>query len=416
MKITDVKIQNIKPYHDNPRVNNDAIDVVKRSLEEFGFQQPLVLDKDNVIIVGHTRYAAATQLGYETVPCFIADNLSDEKIKAYRIMDNKSAEYASWNYGLLTKEITDLLEVDYDTDLTGFTEEELVDLGLDINLDDFEEEGLTDEDATPELVKDPVTKLGDVWVLGNHRLICGDSTSVDTIDKLMQGNKADLVFTDPPYGMSYGGGRSEGSSKKGDIVKAHGMILNDDLRGDELSTLLVDSLSNSKMFSKEGAPCYVCFNYKNYMHFQNAIETVGYNVDSCIVWDKKSIGLGMANYRPQHEFIFYNKGGQWFGSKNQSDIWSMSRGNTSAYVHPTQKPVELIQIAINNSSKKGDLIIDVFAGSGSTVIACESIGRRAMLVDLDPKYCDVIVQRWQNYTGKNAVLESTDEIYNQLQK
>lgn len=416
MKITDVKIEEIVPYHNNPRVNDDAINVVKKSLQEFGFQQPLVLDKDKTIIVGHTRFAAAIELGLTDVPCFIADNLSEEKIKAYRIMDNKSAEYASWNYGLLTKEITDLLEVDYDIDLTGFTEEELVDLGLDINLDDFEEEGLTDEDATPELVKDPVTKLGDVWVLGNHRLICGDSTSVDTIDKLMQGNKADLVFTDPPYGMSYGGGRSEGSSKKGDTVKAHGMILNDDLRGDELSTLLVDSLSNSKMFSKEGAPCYVCFNYKNYMNFQNAVETVGYKVDSCIVWDKKSIGLGHANYRPQHEFIFYNKGGQWFGSKNQSDIWSMSRGNTSAYVHPTQKPVELIQIAINNSSKKGDLIIDVFAGSGSTIIACESIGRRAMLSDLDPKYCDVIIQRWQNYTGKNAVLESTDEIYNQLQK
>ena len=228
----------------------------------------------------------------------------------------------------------------------------------------------------------------------------------------MQGNEADLIFTDPPYGMSYGGGRSEGSSKKGDTVKAHGMILNDDLRGDELSTLLVDSISNSRMFSKEGSPCYVCFNYKNYMHFQNAIETVGYNVDSCIVWDKKSIGLGMANYRPQHEFIFYSKGGQWFGSKNQSDIWSMSRGNTSAYVHPTQKPVELIQIAINNSSKKGDLILDVFGGSGSTVIACESTSRRAMVVDLDPKYCDVMVQRWQNYTGKDAVLESTGDNYN----
>ena len=416
MKITDVKIEDIIPYHDNPRVNEEAINVVKKSLEEFGFQQPLVLDKDNTIIVGHTRYAAATELGYKEIPCFIADNLNEEKIKAYRIMDNKSAEYASWNYGLLTKEMTDLLESDYDLSFTGFTDEELVDLGLDINLDDFAEEGLTDEDATPELVKDPVTKLGDVWVLGNHRLICGDSTSVDTIDKLMQGNKADLVFTDPPYGMSYGGGRSEGSSKKGDTVKAHGMILNDDLRGDELSTLLEDALSNSKMFSKEGAPCYVCFNYKNYIHFQNALETSGYEVNSCIVWDKKSIGLGMANYRPQHEFIFYNKGGQWFGSKNQSDIWSMSRGNTSAYVHPTQKPVELIQIAINNSSKKGDLVIDVFAGSGSTVIACESVGRRAMCVDLDPKYCDVIIQRWQNFTGNNAVLEDTDEIYNQLQK
>ena len=414
MNITDVKIDDITPYHDNPRVNTDAINVVKKSLSEFGFQQPLVLDKNYVIIVGHTRFAAAKELGFTDVPCFIAKDLSEDKIKAYRIMDNKSAEYASWNYGLLTKEMTDLLDSDFDLSFTGFTDEELADLGLDINLDDFQEEGLTDEDSTPKLVKDPVTKLGDVWVLGNHRLICGDSTSVDTIDKLMTNNKADLIFTDPPYGMSYGGGRAEGSSKKGDLVKAHGMIINDDLRGDALSSLLVDSLSNSKMFAKEGAPSYVCLNYKNYMNFQDAFETAGFTVDSCIVWDKKSIGLGMANYRPQHEFIFYCKGGQWYGSKNQSDIWSMSRGNTSAYVHPTQKPVELIQIALNNSSKKGDIIIDVFGGSGSTVIASESLGRRAMVVDLDPKYCDVIIQRWQNYTGKNAVLESTDEIYNSL--
>lgn len=406
MKITDVSIKEIKPYHDNPRVNDEAISVVKKSLSEYGFQQPLVVDKNNIIIVGHTRFAAAVELGFESVPCFITDNLSEDQIKAYRIMDNKSAEFASWNYGLLTKEMTDLLEQDFDLDLTGFTDEELLDLGLDINLDDFEEEGLTDEDATPELAEDPVTKLGDVWVLGNHRLVCGDSTSIDTIESVMQNNKADLIFTDPPYGMSYGGGRS----------KQHNMILNDDVRDIELDTLLSDALSNSKLFSKDGSPCYVCFNHKNYVNFQNAFEGVGFTVDSCIVWDKKSIGLGHSNYRPQHEFIFYCKGGQWFGSKNQSDIWSMSRGNTSAYVHPTQKPVELIQIAINNSSKKGDLIIDVFGGSGSTVIACESTGRRAMVVDLDPKYCDVIIKRWQNYTGKEAVLEDTEEKYNELQK
>ena len=166
MNITDVKIDDITPYHDNPRVNTDAINVVKKSLSEFGFQQPLVLDKNNVIIVGHTRFAAAKELGFENVPCYVADNLSEDKIKAYRIMDNKSAEYASWNYGLLTKEMTDLLEQDYDLSFTGFTDEELSDLGLDINLDDFEEEGLTDEDASPELVKDPITKLGDVWILG----------------------------------------------------------------------------------------------------------------------------------------------------------------------------------------------------------------------------------------------------------
>tara|TARA_R100001460_G_scaffold90549_1_gene132234 strand:+ start:1211 stop:2485 length:1275 start_codon:yes stop_codon:yes gene_type:complete len=416
MNIQNIKTQDIKPYLENPRQNKNAINVVKKSLQEFGFQQPLVLDKDNIIVAGHTRLEAAKQLNIKEVPCIIADNLSEERIKAYRIMDNKSAEYASWDLELLTQELNDLIKMDFDLELTGFSDDELDDLGLKYNLDDFEEEGLTDEDASPELVKDPITKLGDIWILGNHRLICGDSTSVDTIDKLMIGNKADLIFTDPPYGMSYGGGRAAGSSKKGDLVKAHGMITNDDLRGEELNTLLVDALSNSKMFSKEDAPCYVCLNYKNYVHFQDAFESAGYSIDNCIVWNKKSIGLGMSNYRPQHEFIFYCKGGLWYGSKNQSDIWSMSRGNTAAYVHPTQKPVELIQIALSNSSKKGDIILDVFCGSGSTIIACESISRRAMVVDLDPRYADVIVKRWQNFTGKDAYLESSEETFDQLQK
>jgi DNA modification methylase len=170
------------------------------------------------------------------------------------------------------------------------------------------------------------------------------------------------------------------------------------------------------MFAKEEAPCYVCFNYKNFVNFEESFEEAGFKVDSLIVWDKRSIGLGMSNYRPQHEFIFYCKGGQWFGSKNQSDLWSMSRGNTSAYVHPTQKPVELISKALENSSKKGDIVIDVFGGSGSTVIACELHNRKAMIVDLDPKYCDVIIKRWQNYTGKDAIHLETNKTYNELQK
>ena len=415
MNIQEIEISKISPYKDNPRINEDAVEVVSKSLKEFGFQQPLVLDKDMSVVVGHTRLLAAKKIGLSSVPCLVADKLSDEQIKAYRIMDNKSAEFAQWNYGLLSKEIADLLESDYDLELTGFSEEELAALDLDLDAE-FVEEGNTDEDQVPDLPSEPVTKMGDLWQLGSHRLLCGDSTSIDAVDTLMNGNKADMVFTDPPYGMSYGGGRAEGSTKKGDLVKAHGMILNDDLRDDDLSTLLKDALSNSKMFSKEGSPAYVCFNYKNFNHFQNAFESVGYSVDNCIVWDKKSIGLGLSNYRPQHEFIFYCKGDQWYGTRSQSDIWSMSRGNTSAYVHPTQKPVELIQIAINNSSKKGDLILDVFAGSGSTIIACESVGRRAMAADLDPKYCDVIIQRWQDYTGKDAVHLETNMNYNELQK
>jgi DNA modification methylase len=365
--------------------------------------------------VGHTRLLAAKELGLKTVPCVVANDLSDEQIKAYRIMDNKSSEYASWNYGLLTKEVTDLLEADYDLNLTGFDEFELKDLGIDIDLG-FAEQPLTSEDDAPAIEENPITVLNDIWQLGNHKLICGDSTELNTLDLLMESQKADLIFTDPPYGISFGGGRAKGTTEKGDKVKAHGMIINDDLRDDDLSNLLKDALSNSKMFAKEEAPCYVCFNYKNFVNFEESFEDAGFKVDSLIVWDKRSIGLGMSNYRPQHEFIFYCKGGQWFGSKNQSDLWSMSRGNTSAYVHPTQKPVELISKALENSSKKGDIVIDVFGGSGSTVIACELHNRKAMIVDLDPKYCDVIIKRWQNYTGKDAIHLETNKTYNELQK
>jgi DNA modification methylase len=415
MNIQEYEISKVVPYKNNPRINVDAVNVVKKSLKEFGFQQPLVIDKDNKIVVGHTRLLAAKELGLKTVPCVVANDLSDEQIKAYRIMDNKSSEYASWNYGLLTKEVTDLLEADYDLNLTGFDEFELKDLGIDIDLG-FAEQPLTSEDDAPAIEENPITVLNDIWQLGNHKLICGDSTELNTLDLLMESQKADLIFTDPPYGISFGGGRAKGTTEKGDKVKAHGMIINDDLRDDDLSNLLKDALSNSKMFAKEEAPCYVCFNYKNFVNFEESFEEAGFKVDSLIVWDKRSIGLGMSNYRPQHEFIFYCKGGQWFGSKNQSDLWSMSRGNTSAYVHPTQKPVELISKALENSSKKGDIVIDVFGGSGSTVIACELHNRKAMIVDLDPKYCDVIIKRWQNYTGKDAIHLETNKTYNELQK
>ena len=415
MKIHNLSVDEVKPYKNNPRINVDAVNVVKKSLKEFGFQQPLVLDKEKNLVVGHTRLLAAKELGLKEVPCIISDDLSDDQIKAYRIMDNKSSEYASWNYGLLTKEVTDLLEADYDLNLTGFDEFELKDLGIDIDLG-FAEQPLTSEDDAPAIEENPITVLNDIWQLGNHKLICGDSTELNTLDLLMESQKADLIFTDPPYGISFGGGRAKGTTEKGDKVKAHGMIINDDLRDDDLSNLLKDALSNSKMFAKEEAPCYVCFNYKNFVNFEESFKEAGFKVDSLIVWDKRSIGLGMSNYRPQHEFIFYCKGGQWFGSKNQSDLWSMSRGNTSAYVHPTQKPVELISKALENSSKKGDIVIDVFGGSGSTVIACELHNRKAMIVDLDPKYCDVIIKRWQNYTGKDAIHLETNKTYNELQK
>jgi DNA modification methylase len=299
--------------------------------------------------------------------------------------------------------MTALSELDFDLDLTGFSADEIAEFSV------TKVEGKTDEDEVPEVPNTPKTVLGDVWLCGKHRVMCGDSTSIDAVEKLIAGQKADMVFTDPPYGMAYGGGRAAGSTKKGARVKAHGMILGDDKTGEDLIALVREALLSAVASSKNGAASYICFPWRTYSEFERAIEACSLDISACIVWDKKSIGLGHANYRPQHEFIFYCKGDAWFGDKSQSDVWYMSRGATGDYVHPTQKPVELIERAIWNSSKGGDSVLDLFGGSGSTMIACEKTGREARLMELDPKYCDVIVKRWQDFTGKSATLESSGE-------
>jgi DNA modification methylase len=346
-----------------------------------------------VVIVGHTRLLGAKKLGLKKVPVLVAD-LSESKAKAYRIADNRLNEESAWDFDLLNLEIKNLLDDDYNIDVLGFDSSEL---------DKFlknEEQYLTDEDETPEPPKEPKSKLGDIYQLGEHRLMCGDSTSIDNFDQLCE-TKADMIFTDPPYGMEYGGGRAEGSTPKGAKEKAHGMIINDDLKGNDLINLVKDALATTYLKTKNGCSSYICFTWRTYSEFENALKTSGFKIKNCIVWNKKSIGLGQSNYRPQHEFIFYC-GEQWFGDKSQSDVWEMSRGNTSSYVHPTQKPVELIEKAIKNSSKMEDIVIDCFGGSGSTLIACEKTKRKCYMMELDPKYIDVIIQRWENFTGNKA--------------
>ena len=400
MKIETVKIEQLVPYARNPRDNSVSVDKVASSIQEFGFRQPIVVDENFVILAGHTRLLASKKLGLKEVPVHMAEGLSESKKKAFRIMDNRSSEDSEWDEELLSLELSDLEDSGFDLNMTGFTEEEINAL---LSLNDMTV-GLTDEDEVPEPPEDPITKLGDLWILGKHRLLCGDSTSIDSVERLMDGNKADMVFTDPPYGMSYGGGREPGSTKKGAKGKAHGMIINDDLQGDSLMKMVSESISNSVTNAKDGAAIYVCFTWRTYTEFYNALDSIEVKPKACIVWDKKSIGLGKSNYRPQHEFIFYC-GGQWYGDKGQSDIWKMSRGATGEYVHPTQKPVELIEKAILNSSKSGDIIHDCFGGSGSILIACEKNARESRVMELDPKYCDVIVQRWEEFTGKKAKLD-----------
>jgi DNA modification methylase len=393
MNIIIEEINKLIPYHNNPR-KNQAVDKVASSIKEFGWQQPIVVDESKVIVVGHTRYQAAQKLGLKEVPIHIAKGLTESQIKAYRLLDNRANQDALWDDEMLKIEIKGLEELDIDLKLTGFTDKELDNLLFE------EKEGLTDEDKIPEPPKEPITNLGDIWELGNHKLMCGDSTLLENLEKLCL-EKADMIFTDPPYGMSYGGGRAEGSTEKGALVKAHGMIKNDDLRDEELIKLVKNSLQTALSKTKQGGSAYICFTWRTYTEFYKAITDAGFNIKNCLVWDKRSIGLGQSHYRPQHEFIFYC-GQQWYGDKSQSDVWQMSRGSTSNYVHPTQKPVEIISKAIRNSSKKEDIILDSFGGSGSTLIACEKLIRKARIMELDPKYCDVIIKRWENYTGLQA--------------
>ena len=394
------------PYASNSRTHSDAqVAQIAASIREFGWTNPILIDGDNTIIAGHGRLLAARKLGMEEVPAIVLDHLTKAQQRALVIADNQLALNAGWDIDMLKAEIEDLKLEDFDLGLLGFD-----DKFLDGLLEPEPTEGLTDEDAVPEVPAIPVTVEGDVWVLGNHRLMCGDSTSMSSFDTLMDGARADIIFTDPPYGMSYGGGRAAGSTKKGALVKAHGMIMNDDLQGDDLIGLVRDAIATSTASMKEGGALYACFTWRTYAEFEAGLESCGHKVKACIVWDKKSIGLGNSNYRPQHEFIFYC-GGQWYGDKSESDVWYMSRGNTGAYVHPTQKPVELVERALNNSSKAGDIVIDCFGGSGSTLIACEKTNRHARLMELDPKYCDVIIKRWQDFTGQQAVHAETGEAF-----
>lgn len=402
-QIEYVEVEKLIPYARNSRTHSDEqVAQICGSIKEFGFTNPVLIDGEGVIIAGHGRTIAAQRLNMKEVPCLRLDYLTEAQKKAYVIADNKLALNAGWDDEMLALELGDLRDLDFDLSLTGFDDDELNKL-----LVEAVNEGLVDEDEAPPPPEEPVSRLGDIWQLGSHRVMCGDSTSIDAVDKLMEGQKADMVFTDPPYGMSYGGDRARGdhalNKNGGVLIKAHGMIKGDDLEGESLINLVRDAIATCIASSKQGAAYYICFTWRTYSEFEEAIELGGASVANCIVWDKKSIGLGNANYRPQHEFIFYVKGGAWYGDRSQSDVWYMSRGATGEYVHPTQKPVELVEKAISNSSKPGDLVLDVFGGSGSTLIACEKTSRHCRLVDLDPKYVDVMVKRWQDYTGKQAI-------------
>lgn len=397
-KVERRPIDALIPYANNARTHSDEqVAQIAASMREWGWTNPVLIDETGMIIAGHGRVLAARKLGFDEVPVMVADGWTDAQKKAYVLADNQLALNAGWDAELLSTELKGLDELGFDLDLLGFGD-------LDALLAE-KTEGLTDPDATPEPPVNPVSVLGDVWLLGRHRVMCGDSTEITAVEALMVGAKADLLFTDPPYGMSYEGGRGK---------KQFGKIKGDDDQGADLIALVRDALTCARSSCKEGAAAYVCFPWRTYAEFEQAVIAAGFEVTACIVWDKKSVGLGHQEYRPQHEFIFYSKGGAWYGDRSQADVWYASRGSTGDYVHPTQKPVELIVKAANNSSKPGDMVLDCFGGSGSTLIACEQTGRNARLMELDPRYCDVIVKRWQDFTGQQATLEGDGRTFAEI--
>ena len=391
MNIIIEEINKLIPYHNNPR-KNQAVDKVASSIKEFGWQQPIVVDESKVIVVGHTRYQAAQKLGLKEVPIHIAKGLTESQIKAYRLLDNRANQDALWDDEMLKIEIKGLDDLNVDLQLTGFTSSELDKLLFE------EKKGLTDDDAIPDNVETKV-KLGDIWHLGNHKLLCGDSLKQENLDKLLNNNKADMVFTDPPYNADY-------KSRGKDELLRQG-IKNDNMSDDEFQKFAEQIFYIIKSNIYNGSSLYVCCNWKDsYPRFYFIAQKNNLNVSNCIVWNKENAGMGWNDYRYQFEFIIYgfekNKKHNFYGDRKNTDLWSLKRDAKQSYSHPTQKPVELIEKAIQNSSLQEHKILDIFLGSGSTLIACEKTNRKCFGIELDPKYCDVIIQRWEDYTGKKA--------------
>lgn len=391
-KIDWVSVETLIPYVKNARTHSDEqVAQIAGSIKEFGFNNPVLVDKDNSVIAGHGRLMAARKLGMDKVPVIHLEHMTEAQRKAYVLADNRIALNSGWDTSMLTLELQELKD-DIDLSLLGFDADE-----LDALLNPVDEtEGLTDEDAVPDVPDEPKTKLGDIYILGNHRLMCGDSTSIDDVDKLMDGQKADMVFTDPPYGVSYTGGLQ--NSKDGLKGDAREMIKNDDIDLYEEAVTIASIYCHGAvfMFYADTVP----------FGLYRGIENVGGEVVALLIWKKKG-GYGAlgASYKPNHEpcVIWKKKGDRlnFIGSTAENRIWEEDKEGVNK-LHPTQKPVAIPKRAIGNH--KADIVLDMFGGSGSTLIACEELGRKARVMELDPKYCDVIVKRWEDFTGKKAVL------------
>lgn len=398
-QIEQIAVEKLIPCARNSRTHSDAqVAQIAGSIREFGFTNPVLIDAEDGIIAGHCRVLGAQKLGLDDVPCIRLTHLTEMQRRAYVIADNRLALSGGWDESMLAVELADLMAAGYDTALTGFTTEELAALML--------EEipaGLTDEDATPEPPETPVSVLGDVWLLGKHRVMCGDSTSIDAVEKLMDGGQADMLLTDPPYNVAYQGGTADKLT-----------IQNDAMSDDAFRQFLRDAFTTATTVMKPGAVFYIWHADSEGYNFRGACKDAGLTVRQCLIWKKSSLVMGRQDYHWKHEPCLYGwkdgAGHLWAADRKQTTILEFDKPSRNGE-HPTMKPVALFEYQMLNNTKCADVVLDLFGGSGTTAIAAEKNGRHARLMELDPKYVDVIVKRWQEFTGQRAVLESTGEAF-----
>jgi len=423
-KIEWLSVETLIPYAKNARTHSDEqVAQIAGSIKEFGFNNPVLVDKDNSVIAGHGRLMAARKLGMDKVPVVQLGHMTEAQKKAYIIADNKLALNAGWDSVMLSAELQELEELGFDLDILGFDSKE-----IDKLLAPEVTEGLVDEDDVPEMPPEPRTKLGDIYILGAHRLMCGDSTSIDDVEKLMEGKKCDMVWTDPPYNVA--------------IQGVAGKIMNDDMSDASFKDFLASVYSCYYLSMKDGAVIYVAHADTERVNFTQCFKESGLKLSQVLIWVKQAGTLSRQDFNWQHEPILYGwkeGAGHYFCGDftrttvidDDIDIKKLNKKELEALVnsmrtelkttalrenrpsrsdlHPTMKPVNLVQRMIEWSSSAGEVVLDLFGGSGSTMIACEKTGRKSRLMELDPKYCDVIVQRWEEFTGKKAVLSELEK-------
>lgn len=406
-------VDRLKPYDRNARTHSpEQVDQIAASIAEFGFTNPILVDTSDGIIAGHGRLMAAQKLGLTEVPVVVLDHLTDAQRRAYILADNKLALNAGWDENLLADELRSLDAEGFDLGLTGFSDDELADLLPEVDV----LEPQSDEDDVPDALPEPKVVRGEVYILGKHRLMCGDSTAITDVDRLINGNKADMVFTDPPYNIDYSpedrviGGRARSQNKLGKIQ-------NDSMSDDSFYDFLVSVNASIASSCKEGAAVYQCAPIDlNNLQYLLAWRDSGMHYSDGLIWVKNNHSISRKDYHPKHEVIHYGwlRGShKWYGDRNKFSVYECGRDKVTEYVHPTQKPVALSEFFITNSSAVNEVVLDLFGGSGSTLIACEKSGRSSRIMELDPKYCSIILDRWQKYTGKKAYREdgkSWDEI------